>query len=63
MLHVTAAPRHALLPDRRPDASSLGRKVEGTDDDWVWSDAGGSSVSLHFERGRLRALARSTEPE
>ena len=32
---------------------SLGRKVEGSDDDWVWTDAGGSSVSLHFERGRL----------
>ena len=34
---------------------SLGRKVEGSDDDWVWVDAGGSSVRLHFERGRLRS--------
>ncbi|MCE9659955.1 MAG: hypothetical protein K8R60_15450 [Burkholderiales bacterium] len=33
---------------------SLGRKVEGSDDDWVWSDPGGSSVRLHFERGRLK---------
>ena len=33
---------------------SLGRKVEGGEDDWVWQDAGGSSVTLHFERGRLK---------
>ena len=33
---------------------SLGRKVEGGADDWVWQDAGGSSVTLHFERGRLK---------
>ena len=32
---------------------SLGRKVEGGDDDWVWHDAGGSSVRLHFRRGKL----------
>ena len=32
---------------------SLGRKVEGSDDDWRWSDDGGASVTLHFERGRL----------
>ncbi len=32
---------------------SLGRKVEGTDDDWRWSDEGGSDVVLHFEQGRL----------
>ena len=34
---------------------SLGRKVEGSDDDWVWHDAGGSKVRLHFQRGRLRS--------
>jgi hypothetical protein len=34
---------------------SLGRKVEGSDDDWTWHDAGGSSVRLHFERGRLKS--------
>ena len=33
---------------------SLGKKVEGSDDDWIWHDAGGSSVRLHFERGRLK---------
>jgi hypothetical protein len=33
---------------------SLGRKVEGSEDDWAWHDAGGSSVTLHFERGRLK---------
>ena len=33
---------------------SLGKKVEGGEDDWVWHDAGGSSVELHFERGRLK---------
>jgi hypothetical protein len=32
---------------------SLGRKIEGADDDWRWSDEGGSHVDLHFERGRL----------
>ncbi len=32
---------------------SLGRKVEGADDDWRWDDDGGSGVVLHFERGRL----------
>ena len=32
---------------------SLGRKVEGSDDDWVWHDAAGDQVELHFERGRL----------
>ena len=33
---------------------SLGRKVEGSDDDWTWADAGGRSVRLHFVRGRLQ---------
>jgi hypothetical protein len=32
---------------------SLGRKVEGSDDDWRWSDDGGAGVVLHFEGGRL----------
>jgi hypothetical protein len=36
-------------------ARSLGRKVEGSADDWTWHDAGGSSVCLHFERGRLKS--------
>ena len=34
---------------------SLGKKIEGSDDDWIWHDAGGSSVRLHFERGRLES--------
>jgi hypothetical protein len=34
---------------------SLGRKVDGSDDDWRWSDGAGASVVLHFESGRLRA--------
>jgi len=33
---------------------SLGKKVEGSDDDWVWQDPGGNTVRLHFERGRLK---------
>ena len=32
---------------------SLGRKIEGSDDDWRWSDDSGAAVVLHFERGRL----------
>ena len=36
-------------------AKSLGRKVDGSDDDWRWSDDGDASVVLHFERGRLAA--------
>ena len=32
---------------------SLGRKVEGSEDDWLWSDDGGDSARLHFVRGRL----------
>jgi len=44
---------------------SLGRKVEGSDDDWRWSDDGGASVFLHFERGRLVRwqIERSAEAE
>ena len=32
---------------------TLGKRIDGTDDDWRWSDDGGSSVDLHFERSRL----------
>ena len=44
---------------------SLGRKVEGSEDDWRWSDDGGASVVLHFERGRLVRwqIERPPEPE
>jgi hypothetical protein len=41
---------------------SLGRKVEGSDDDWRWSDDGGASVVLHFERGRLERWAMERTP-
>ena len=44
---------------------SLGRKVEGSDDDWRWSDDGGASVVLHFEQGKLVrwGIERAPEPE
>ncbi|WP_341892286.1 hypothetical protein [Variovorax sp. YR752] len=32
---------------------SLGRKLEAGDDDWAWSDEGGSTVRLHFTHGKL----------
>jgi hypothetical protein len=32
---------------------SLGKKVDGSVDDWRWSDDGGASAILHFEGGRL----------
>ncbi len=35
------------------ETKSLGRKIEGSDDDWRWGDDSGASVVLHFERGRL----------
>ena len=43
---------------------SLGRRVAGSEDDWRWSDDGGSSVVLHFERGRLARwrIERPDEP-
>jgi hypothetical protein len=44
---------------------SLGRKIEGSDDDWRWSDDGGASVVLHFERGRLVRwqIERAADPD
>jgi len=32
---------------------SLGRKLGEGEDDWAWSDEGGSTVRLHFTRGKL----------
>ena len=32
---------------------SLGRKLDAGDDDWAWSDEGGSTVRLHFAHGKL----------
>ena len=42
---------------------SLGRKSGSGDDDWTWTDAGGSSVRLHFERGRLVRWQLERPPE
>ncbi len=42
---------------------SLGRKIEGGDDDWRWSDDGGAGVVLHFERGRLVRWQIERAPE
>ncbi len=52
MLQVVARPK------------SLGRKIAGSDDDWRWSDDAGTSVVLHFERGRLArwATERPAQP-
>ena len=43
---------------------SLGRKVDGSDDDWRWSDGAGASVVLHFEGARLASwrLERPDQP-
>ena len=32
---------------------SLGCKLDEGEDDWAWSDEGGSTVRLHFSRGKL----------
>jgi hypothetical protein len=32
---------------------SLGRKLDGGGDHWAWSDAGGSTVTLQFQGGKL----------
>lgn len=32
---------------------SLGRKLDEGEDDWAWADEGGSSVTLHFAKGKL----------
>lgn len=42
---------------------SLGRKIEGGDDDWRWSDDGGAGVVLHFEAGRLVRWQIERAPE
>ena len=34
---------------------SLGKRVEGSEDDWVWQDPGGHRVRLHFEQARLKS--------
>jgi len=54
MFHAGLA-RGMTLVQVLAKTKSLGRKVEGSEDDWRWSDDAGASVVLHFERGRLRA--------
>ncbi len=36
---------------------SLGRRLDAAGAAWAWRDAGGSEVTLHFERGRLARFA------
>ena len=54
MLHAGLASGMTML-QVLAKTRSLGRKVDGSVDDWRWSDDAGASVVLHFERGRLRA--------
>ena len=63
MFHAGLAPGMTML-QIVTKTKSLGRKVEGGDDDWRWSDDGGASVVLHFERGRLVRwqIERAPEP-
>lgn len=35
-------------------AKSLGVKVGASDDVWRWHDEGGSTLTLHFDKGRLQ---------
>jgi len=64
MFHAGLA-RGMTLVQVLAKTKSLGRKVEGSDDDWRWSDDGGASAVLHFERGRLVRwqIERPPEPE
>jgi hypothetical protein len=54
MLHAGLASGMTML-QVLAKTRSLGRKVDGSVDDWRWSDDAGASVVLHFERGRLLA--------
>ena len=64
MFHAGLAPGMTML-QIVTKTKSLGRKVEGSDDDWRWSDDGGASVVLHFEHGKLVrwGIERAPEPE
>ncbi|WP_298835199.1 hypothetical protein [uncultured Piscinibacter sp.] len=52
MLHAKLRPGMTLLQVIGL-TRSLGRKLSDGDDDWSWRDEGGSSVHLHFARGKL----------
>ena len=54
MFHAGLHPGMTML-QTVTKTKSIGRKVEGSEDDWRWSDPGGSSVRLHFARGRLES--------
>ena len=41
---------------------SLGRKLDAGEDDWAWSDEGGSTVRLHFASGRLARFELERPP-
>ncbi len=52
MLHAKLRPGLTMLQVIAL-TGSLGRKLGEGEDDWAWSDEGGSSVRLHFARGKL----------
>lgn len=53
MFHAALKPGMTML-QIVGQTRSLGRKIEGSADDWRWADDAGDSVRLHFEQGRLR---------
>jgi hypothetical protein len=52
MLHAKLQPGMTML-EVIALTRSLGRKLGEGEDDWAWSDDGGSTVRLHFARGKL----------
>jgi len=55
MLHAKLRPGLTMLQVIAL-TGSLGRKLGEGEDDWAWSDEGGSGVRLHFTRGRLASF-------
>ncbi len=51
------------LMDVLPLTRSLGVKVEGRDDAWAWTDAGGIRLELQFHRGALQQWELLRVPE
>ena len=52
MFHAGLRPGLTMLKVVK-DTGTLGIKVEGPGDDWLWRDDGDVAVRLHFERGAL----------
>ncbi len=52
MLHAKLQPGMSMLQVVGL-TRSLGRRLGEGEDDWAWSDDGGSTVRLHFTRGKL----------